>query len=260
MNLQRLGAVVRMELGHHVRRPLFWFLVLITVLTAWGLASGNVTISAGDSAVGGKKAWMTSEFAVGQTVIFLVFLCASFFISVAAGMSVPADDESRVGPVLHTTPLTPGEYVWGKFLAVTSTYLVWLGALLAALVFFHHVAPSAGSSDFLGPFVPSNYLRPALVFGVPLIVFLAGVAFAVGAITRRPVLIYFLPVALMFLCGFFLWDWSPGWLDPRINRLLMVVDPAGFRWLVETWIKVDRGVDFYNTSSIGLDATLLLNR
>jgi hypothetical protein len=260
VNLQRLGAVVRMELGHHLRRPLFWFLVLLTVLTVWGLASGNVTISAGDSQVGGKKAWMTSEFAVAQTVIFLVFLCASFFISVAAGMSVPADDESRVGPVLHATPLTPGEYVWGKFLAVTAAYLVWLGVLLGALVFFHHVAPSAGSVDFLGPFVLANYVRPALVFGVPLIVFLAGVAFAAGAITRRPVLIYFLPVALMFLCGFFVWSWSPGWLDPRLNRLLMGVDPAGFRWLVETWIKVDRGVDFYNTSPIGLDATLLLNR
>ncbi|PTL83475.1 M1 family aminopeptidase [Vitiosangium sp. GDMCC 1.1324] len=260
MNLQRLGAVVRMELGHHLRRPLFWFLVLITVLTVWGLSSGNVTISAGGSQVGGKKAWMTSEFAVGQTVIFLVFLCTSFFISVAAGMSIPSDDESRVGPVLHATPLTPGEYVWGKFLAVTVTYGVWLCGLLGTLMFFHHVAPSAASVDFIGPFVLPNYLRPALLFGVPLVLFLSGVAFAVGAVFRRPVLIYFLPVALFFLCGFFLWSWSPGWLDPRINRLLMVLDPAGFRWLLETWIKVDRGVDFYNTSPIGLDATLLLNR
>ena len=32
-----------------------------------------------------------------------------------------------------------------------------------------------------------------------------------------------------------------------------MIDPAGFRWLNETWLKADRGATFYNTTPIGLD-------
>ena len=35
-----------------------------------------------------------------------------------------------------------------------------------------------------------NYLRPALLFSMPTIVFLAGVSFSVGEWTRRPVLVF----------------------------------------------------------------------
>ena len=63
---------------------------------------------------------------------------------------------------------------------------------------------------------------PALVFSVPTIVFLAGLAFAVGEWSRRPILVFVLPVAVVLVDGFFLWEWSPNWLDPRINRLLDV--------------------------------------
>ena len=55
-----------------------------------------------------------------------------------------------------------------------------------------------------------------------------------------------LPLALLMVDLFFLWTWSPGWLDPRLNRAMMLLDPGGFRWLNETWLKVDRGVSFYN--------------
>ena len=71
-----------------------------------------------------------------------------------------------------------------------------------------------------GRFHVLNYLKPALVFSVPTIVFLAGVSFAVGEWTRRPVLVFLLPVAIVLLDGFFLWEWSPSWLDPRIDYAL----------------------------------------
>ena len=61
-------------------------------------------------------------------------------------------------------------------------------------------------------------------------------------------------------CAFFLWEWSPSWLDPRVDRFLMLIDPAGFRWLNETQLKVDRGVRFYNNASIPLDRTIIANR
>src|SRR6185437_1116125 len=44
------------------------------------------------------------------------------------------------------------------------------------------------------------------------------------------------------------------------DKLLMLIDPAGFRWLNETHLKVDRGVAYYNTASIPLDPLIVANR
>ena len=40
----------------------------------------------------------------------------------------------------------------------------------------------------------------------------------------------------------------------------MLIDPAGVRWLNETYLKVDRGADYYNTQRIGFDVPFLLSR
>jgi len=95
---------------------------------------------------------------------------------------------------------------------------------------------------------------------VPTVVFMAGVSFALGEWTRRPVLVFFLPLAVFLGCGFFLWEWAPSWLDPTVDKALMLVDPGGFRWLNETWLKVDRGVTFYNTAPVPLDRVIIANR
>jgi hypothetical protein len=260
MSLTRLGLVCRLELGQNARRPMFWVLLLILGLTAYGLASGAMQIQAGDSTVGGQKAWITSEFAAARVLSVVVFCFYSFFVAVAAGMTVIHDDDLKVGELLHASSLRPGEYVWGKFLGVLLSFAAVMALHLLAMMFFNHHFPTPLAAEIRGPFDLMNYLRAALVFGLPCIVFLAGVTFAVGEWTRKPILVFVLPVALILVCGFFLWEWAPGWLDPGTDRLLMLLDPAGYRWLNRTWIKVDRGVEFYNHARIPFDTPFLLSR
>jgi hypothetical protein len=131
---------------------------------------------------------------------------------------------------------------------------------MAATIVCNHVLPAGEAREFRGPFHLASYLKPALLFNVPTVVFMAGVSFAVGVWTRRPVLVYFLPLAVFLGCGFFLWEWAPSWLDPRVDKALMLIDPGGFRWLNETWLKVDRGVAFYNTRPVPLDGIIIANR
>jgi ABC-type transport system involved in multi-copper enzyme maturation permease subunit len=114
--------------------------------------------------------------------------------------------------------------------------------------------------ESIGPFELASYLRPVLFFGVPSLVAIAGVSFAIGTLVRRPILVFFLPVALLLVCAFFLWSWNPTWLSSGWDRVLMLCDPSGYRWLKRTWIDVDRGVDFYNTSRVGFDAGFLASR
>jgi ABC-type transport system involved in multi-copper enzyme maturation permease subunit len=259
MSLGRFLEVFRVEMAFNVKRPLFWVLVVILGFFAWMMPGGNATISSGNSAVGGTKAWITSEFANAQLLAMLVSILYAFFVSVGAGMSVIRDEELKVGEVLHATPLTPREYMWGKFTAQVVTVLGVLALHLATMAAFNHGIPRPGS-EIIGPFVPSNYLRPALIFGVPTLLFFAGAAFALGSWTRLPILVFVAPVAVVLFCALFLWNWAPAWLDPNVSRLLNLLDPAGLRWLSETWLKVDRGVDFYNKGHVGLDPAFIVSR
>lgn len=259
MSLSRMAEVFRVELAFNVRRPLFWVLLVIVGFFAWMMPAGNATISSGNSAVGGTKAWLTSEFAVTQLLAMLITIIYSFFVSVGAGMSVMRDEDLKVGEVLHATPLTPGEYVWGKFLAQFATIGGVLAAHLVLMATFAHAIPRPGS-EVIGPFVLSNYLRPALIFGLPTLLFYCGAAFALGARTRSAMLVFVAPFAAVLLFALFLWNWAPAWLDPRISWWLNLVDPAGLRWLSEVWLKVDRGVQFYNHDHVGIDLPFALSR
>ncbi len=256
----RFRAVYGMTLRHTLKRPIFWVLVVIVALMCWAMSTGSVSISSGDSSVGGRKAWLNSEFNIAFLLTLLVSLIYGFFVSVAAGMSVIEDDEQRVAEIIAATPLQPAEYVWGKLLALLTAFTGVLGLHVVMMIFWYQVAPNAAAAEVRGPFLLANYLRPALTFALPTLIFFIGVAFYLGERFRRPILVFLFPIALFLINGFFLWDWAPTWLDPRINRVLMVFDAAGFRWLNETWLKLDRGVDFLNKTPIGFDVTFLINR
>jgi ABC-type transport system involved in multi-copper enzyme maturation permease subunit len=260
MSLRRLSLVARADLAFHLRRPLTWILVVIVVLSVWMLASGFLRIQSGDSAVGGTKAWITSEFAVAQVTCFLVALLYSFFVAVAAGMAVIQDDERKVGEILHATPLTAWEYVFGKVAGILVCFLAVLVIHQLAAGIANHLLPNDKADEIRGPFSIAAYVIPTLAFGVPPILFLTFTTFAVGLRFRKPILVFVIPVAFLLGCAFFLWDWSPTWLSPKWNRVLMAIEPFGFRWLNETHLKVDRGVEFYNKASIPFDALFVWSR
>lgn len=260
MSLRRLAATFAVEFGHSFRRPLFIVLALILALTAFGLSSGHMQISSGDTGVGGMKAWITSEFAQTQTMTYLTLLYYAFFIAAGAGLTLLRDRESKVDVILHSTPLTAGEYVWGRFLAVTGGFVVLMAWQVVSTAFFNHAVPNASAQEIRGPFSPMNYVLPVMTMGLPFLVFYAGLSMYLGERTRNAVLVFVAPVATLLVCGFFLWTWSPSWLDLRLNKLLQLLDPSGYRWLNETHLKVDRGVRFYNTQPVPYDALFWLNR
>ena len=262
MNLRRVWLIARNELSFNARRPMFYICLVVVGLIVWGLSTGSVQIvvASGDASVGGKKAFITSEFAVAQIFAVTVSTLMSFFVAAAAGMSVIRDSELRIGEILHATPLTPSEYISGKYFANVVSALGLLFANILLLWLFFHVIPNADMAESRGPFQISNYFTPALILAVPLLVFISGAGFGLGAWTRKPILVFVLPIALVLGGFFFLWNWSPNWLDERINHLLMLIDPGGVRWLKETYLEVDRGADYYNTQRIGWDGPFLLSR
>ncbi len=260
MSGARIWELFKQELKFHSRRPLLWVQLLILGFMAYMLSNGNASISSGDARVGGTKAFINSEFAITQLLIFLTSLIYVFFASVAAGMSMIRDDEAKVGELLHSTPLKPSEYVWGKFLAVLTALCAVLVVHVGLMMAFNHLLPHGSNAEYIGPFRLLSYLRPMLFFALPTLILSCGVCFAVGGLTRKPVLVFFLPITVVIAGAFFLWDWSPEWLPWQVNRVLQFMDLTGLRWLSEVWLNVDKGVAFYNHASVGLDVLILAQR
>ena len=260
MNAARTLAVARVELRFHLTRPLLLVLLLLLALTAYGNAAGNLHLRSSDGTIGGGRVFVSSQFAVARTLSLVVALFYTFFIAIAAGMAVIRDEELGVSPLLDATPLSPQEYAWGKFLGVVAAFAAVLAAHVSLLALFNHVTVVARSAELHGPFVASSYLVPAIAFGVPFMLFVAGASFGIGAWTRRPIVVFVLPLAMVLASVFLLWRWAPGWLDPRIDRALMAVDPSGYRWLERTWITEDRGRAFYNGTAIDFDVLFVSSR
>ncbi len=259
MSTARIREVARLELKRTLCRPAFWFMVAIFLFVGWGLSSGHLTVSAGDTSVGGKKSFITSEFAQAKYVASLVFIVLTFVMAGIAGLAIHRDDEHKVGEILHATPLRPAEYVIGKYGAGFLVGVLLLLVSVLSTAFFNHAVPNSEAIEIRGPFDLWNYLRPALAFGLPPLLFVTGVAFTLGTRTKNPVLVYLLPVAITAVL-IPLWEWSPSWLSTSMNRLLGAVDPSGLRWMQETWVSVDRGVDFYNTTRVPFDPLFVLSR
>jgi ABC-type transport system involved in multi-copper enzyme maturation permease subunit len=260
VSARRTLEVARVDLFHNLRRPIFWIWIAVLVLLTWGMSTGEMRISSGDTTVGGKQAYITSEFANAQILTVIVAVCYGFFIAIGAGMVVIRDRELGIDPVLHSTQLRMSEYVWGKFLGALLTFVLVLVVHLLLAVLFNHQLGGVQNASFVGPLRARHYWRPALLLSLPTILFYAGTSFALGARTKSAILVFFAPLVVLMTFGMLLWNWSPSWLDPRVNRFLMWIDPAGVRWLGETYLDVDRGVDFYNTATVAVDTPFFVSR
>src|SRR4051794_34386193 len=108
MNVSRIAVVFGMEFRRALQRPSLRILLVIVLLLVIQITGSGIAASSGDSSVGGPKQWITSEFTVAVILSALFTLVYLFFVSLAAGMAIPEDDEANVGPILHATPLTAG--------------------------------------------------------------------------------------------------------------------------------------------------------
>ena len=256
----RWWEVTRREFLAGLRRPAPWVLFAILGLMAWGLSKGVVTVSTGESIPGGERPHVTSVFNQSMIQGVVIMTISSWFLAIACGMVVIRDMELRVVELFHATRLTPREYLWGKFSGAVAVFLVMWALYLCLSMGFNHILEGGADADHIGPFSIGNYLFPTLLFGGSQILLFAGVSFFLGTWTRRPILVFAFPLVALLITLGPLVSWTPSWLSPEINRVLMLVDPSGFRWLNETFLKVDRGVDFYNTASLRPDLGFVVSR
>ena len=256
----RWWEVTRREFLAGFRRPATWVLIVVLAYLGLMMAAGPFMIRSGGGGIGGERPFITSVYTQSMVQGLVMLAAAAWFLSISCGMVVIRDLELQVSELFHSTRLTPREYAWGKFCGAVGVFAIaWLAFLVFQIFFAHFVRDLAGSR-LIGPFSAWNYLFPTLLFGVPQMLLFGGVAFFLGAWTRRPIIVFVFPMAATLVTLTFLIDWSPTWLAPGITRRLMLLDPSGYRWVNEIFLTVDRGVEFYNTQPLRPDAGFVISR
>ena len=94
---------MRLELLWSLKRPMYWILIVLIGLFGFLFWQGGITVSTGDSAVGGEKQWVNSEFNIAflSGIFFLLFYV--FFVAISAGMPVIQDEDDKISRLLHST-------------------------------------------------------------------------------------------------------------------------------------------------------------
>ncbi|HYX24285.1 MAG TPA: hypothetical protein VFC23_09055, partial [Thermoanaerobaculia bacterium] len=219
-SFRRFALVAGLDLKASLRGPLFLIWAALMAGNGWLMSRSAWLFRSIDTSLGSNKAWSDSEFQITYVFALIGFFFVAFFVAVAAGTPLVRDEELNVGPLLHSTPLRPGEYVWGKFSAALLSSLAAVAVLPVTTGIFSHFLPDPSQPESYGPFHLLSYLRPTLVFLLPAVVLTAGAAFAIGRFTGRPIVVFLLPVILFLFFNNFFWRWFPTTLDPAVAAVL----------------------------------------
>ncbi len=258
--IHRLLVFLFLDLRTFWKRPVNLIMLAIFGLMSMGFVAGGVKISVGSSDTGGAKLAINSpaNLLFADTVLFALIL--PFFVAVNCGMPVLTDFDRRIHRLIFSTPISMTQYAFARFLGSLAILLVILSLWIIIQMGLYQFWPLDPNDSIRVPFNILGYLWPIALMALPQMLFVAGISMWLGVRTRQPVLVFALPVVILISGIFFVWSFNPEWLPRWVDRLLMMVDPTGFRWLTRTFIEEDRGVAFYNTSWILPDSAFALSR
>jgi aminopeptidase N len=238
--------IAAFELRYQMRSPLFWITALVFALLTFGsIASDTVRIGAS----GNVKA--NSPFAIVQTLqvmsVFAVFIVAAFLANV-----IVRDDETRFGPILHSTRISKGNYLFGRFTgAFVAASLAFggvpLGMMLGAFMPWVDI-------ETLGPFRPLDYLYAYGVLCLPSLFALGAFCFAIATLSRSTVATFI--GVVLFLALYF--SASIYFDQPELEATRALVEPFGldaFESATKYWTAVER-----NTQLPSVRGVILQNR
>ena len=238
----KLREIFRFEFLYQARRVRTWLYAAVLLVVAYLLTRSGI-----DSARNGSLL-ANSPYGVAVTTL----LCSVLWMLIAtavAGSGAARDVQTRMHPLVYTTPVSKAEYLGGRFLAALALNALILltvpaGILLALLV------PGA-EPDIIGPFRPAAYLSAYIGLALPTAFSVTAIQFSLAALRRRAAVSYV--ASVLFLVTTFLSGAVINLLRmPRLGKLL---DPLGLSVLSSAWTPIQR-----NTLLVAMQGPMLANR
>ncbi len=243
----KLWEIFRFEIGLQSRRISTWLYFAVVLGFTYMMATEEFVDYARSGGYFLNSPFVTASVATMGSMIGLL-ITASF-----AGDAGARDAQTRMHPLLYTTPVGKAAYLWGRFLAAFILNLLVLVAVPAGLV-LAALVPRA-EADLIGPFRPGAYLGAYVLLVLPNAFIVTALLFSLSALGRKALAAYF-GSALLFVHANFSWQFVAGTLEWwSLAKLLDPFSLSFFDELFKAWTPAEK-----NTLLVGLQGPLLANR
>lgn len=208
------ATLLGFELRYHFRRGVTWLYVLIFFLMGF-LSTASEAVSAGG---GTGQVVRNAPLVLGQLMAVLILL-GQVLTAGITGTAAMRDEQFGTQELLFTTRMTRSGYLLGRFLGSLAAMLV----VYAAIPFGQMLGSLMPwiPKEAIGPFRLAAFWHTFAVIGIPNLLFVGALVFAVGALTRKLFAVYISGIALLVI-----WQISQAALGTLDNvRLSGLVDP-----------------------------------
>ena len=251
--MRTFGSIVAWEVRYALRRISTWiyFGIYAAIGFLFMLIAGGAFNEAALVVGGGGKVLGNSPYSLALLIPSIALFGMSI-VAAVAGNAIYRDYETRMDPLVYTTPVSKAAFLGGRFvgtLLVNTLILLGIAVGLALATKMPWVKP-----DKLAAFDAWAYLQPYLTLVLPNLLFTAAIFFALPLLTRQMLPNYVGGVLLLLgylLAGQFLQDID----DKKVAALL---DPFGLRAtsiITEYWSIAEK-----NARYVSLEGVLAGNR
>ena len=243
----KLWETFRYEVVYQMRSISVWIYFFLLLVITFHLSREVFT----EEAMAGGY-FMNAPFAVTQTAL-VAFLLGLLILAPIAGNAAARDVETRMHPLLYTTPISKIVYLSGRFLAAFAVGSIVMTAIPAGLL---TAALFPGEHfDLIGPVKPATYLITFFLFVLPNTFIAVALMFSVAVLSRRGVVTYLIGVFIFFAA---MGSWQYIAVEQENWNLGKLMDPLGLTIMGELekmWTPGEK-----NTLIPGVQTPALLNR
>jgi aminopeptidase N len=182
-------GIAGFEIRYQLRNPVFWVAIAILFLLGFGLtASENVSIGT----PGGVHENAPSAIAIATAIFSLFYI---FVVTAFVANAIVRDDSSGFGPIVRTTSVTKAQLVLGRF--VGGLFISWLGYVALPLGMAAGAMMPWVDPETVGPQKLAYYAWNYVIFGLPNVLLICAVLFALATALRSMMAAYIGATALV---------------------------------------------------------------
>src|SRR5882672_1542528 len=189
----KFREIFRFEFMCQARRVRTWLYFAVLFVAAYLI----VRISIVDARNG--DAFINSPYVIALTTVISSLLWV-VMASAVAGSAAARDVQTRMHPLIYTTPVSKTDYLCGRLLAALAFNALILLAVPAGML-VAQLSPGV-ESEILGPFRPAAYLSAYVLIALPTVFVVTSIQFSLAAMSGRSAASYLGSLLLFPVIGF----------------------------------------------------------
>jgi ABC-2 type transport system permease protein len=244
----KLREIFRFEFMCQARRVRTWVCFAILFVVAYLLMNNSIEAArhGGPVLVNAPSVIAVNTVIAGQLWLLLA--------TAVAGTAAARDVQTRMHPLVYTTPISKADYLGGRFMAAFVLNALILLAVPAGILLA--VLLSQAEPGVRGPFRPAAYVSTYGLIALPTAFAVTAVQFSFAALSRRAVASYLGSVLLFVASVIGAAVVEQILLMPTLAKL---VDPTAFSAVLSmlsvAWTPIEK-----NTRLVALEGSLLATR